>query len=975
MATLRVHNLAKDLGVTSKAILEKCRAEGLDLKNHMSTLSAGLAATIREWFSEGAHTSTVERTARVKLDKVRRKTKPKKKEEHVEAEVETEAETAVAVAVAEPEEAEEAKIEEKTDEKAEADVEVAVAVAEPETKAEAEVEAAPEETGKAKKKTTEKAAEKAAHRRKPPKKGKHAKVEEAEEAPVAEVEAETEKESGDEGSKVAAEAEPAVETEKKTDKRVAKEFVDLSPPKPKKVKPVEYKPEPAKLKGPKVVRVERPDYLEPPRRARPRSRPRPAAGPAGGGGPGGGGGGGGPQAPVRDVAPSRRNRTRRRVGPGAAGGETEEQRRRRLAANRHGRGAREFAGQVRQWQSRGGSAPALPRRARHRASVSTRRRFAVQTGPSIKEGKVEIEAPITIRTLSEQTGVKANDLIRKLMTEMETIANINQVLDKETAESLMVDYNIELVVKGAETRFELLEKEFETRKVGKLEFRAPVVTFLGHVDHGKTSLLDKIRSTAVADGEAGGITQHIRAHRLDIEDKHVTFLDTPGHRAFTAMRARGANMTDVVVLVVAADDGVMPQTEEAISHAKAAEVPIVVALNKIDLPGAKEGKDRILGQLAEHGLQPHDWGGDVEIIETSATTGEGIDKLVELLSLEAEMLELKADPAAPARGQVIEAEMTTTLGPSAGILIQDGTLRVGDVVAVGPAFGRVRTMTDDKGREIKEAGPSIPVRISGIDAVPAAADTLFVLDDLGRAKEVAQEFKIQRRREELAPIRPRTIDISNLGALIAAGDLKELELIVKADVQGSINVLRKELNALSTDEVAVRILHAQVGGITEADVSLAEASGAIIIGFYVVAEDAARKMAIAAGVEIRLHKVIYNVTDEIKKAMIGMLPRKYEQRSLGRLEVRQTFKVGRRGVIGGCIVNEGTVNRDAHLRLLRDSIIIRDDVEVESLRRFKDDVREVRAGLECGLRLEKFNDIKVGDVLEAYEEVEVERTL
>lgn len=975
MATLRVHNLAKDLGVTSKAILEKCRAEGLDLKNHMSTLSAGLAATIREWFSEGAHTSTVEHAARVQLAKVRRKPKPKKKEEPVEAEAETE--TAVAVAVAEPEEAEEteteakAEAEEKVVEKAETDAEVAVAEPEikAETEVEVEVEVEPKKAGKAKK-TTEKAAEKAAPKRKPPKKGKHAKVEEAEEAPVAETEAEAE--PSDEGSKIAAEAEPPVEIKEKTDKRVAKEFVDLSPPKPKKVKPVEYKPEPAKLKGPNVVRVERPDYLEPPRRARPRSRPRPAAGPAGGGGPGGSGGG--PQAPVRDVAPSRRNRTRRRTGPGAAG-ETEEQRRRQLAANRHGRGAREFAGQVRQWQSRDGSAPALPRRARHRASVSTRRRFAVQTGPSIKEGKVEIEAPITIRTLSEQTGVKANDLIRKLMTEMETIANINQVLDKETAESLMVDYNIELVVKGAESRFELLEKEFATRKVGKLEFRAPVVTFLGHVDHGKTSLLDKIRSTAVADGEAGGITQHIRAHRLDIDDKHVTFLDTPGHRAFTAMRARGANMTDVVVLVVAADDGVMPQTEEAINHAKAAEVPIVVALNKIDLPGAREGKDRILGQLAEHGLQPHDWGGDVEIIETSATTGEGIDKLVELLSLEAEMLELKADPTAPARGQVIEAEMTTTLGPNAGILIQNGTLRVGDIVAVGPAFGRVRTMTDDKGREIKEAGPSVPVRISGIDAVPTAADTLFVLDSLGRAKEVAQEFKIQRRREELAPIRPRTIDINNLGALIAAGDLKELELIVKADVQGSINVLRKELNALSTDEVAVRILHAQVGGITEADVSLAEASGAIIIGFYVVAEDAARKMAITAGVEIRLHKVIYNVTDEIKKAMIGMLPRRYEQRSLGRLEVRQTFKVGRRGVIGGCIVNEGTINRDAHLRLLRNSIIIRDDVEVESLRRFKDDVREVRAGLECGLRLEKFNDIKVGDVLEAYEEVEVERTL
>jgi translation initiation factor IF-2 len=494
---------------------------------------------------------------------------------------------------------------------------------------------------------------------------------------------------------------------------------------------------------------------------------------------------------------------------------------------------------------------------------------------------------------------------------------------------------------------------------------------LGHVDHGKTSLLDRIRQSKVAQGEAGGITQHIGAYQIEWSDKKVTFLDTPGHEAFTAMRARGANMTDVVVLVVAADDGLMPQTIEAINHAKAADVKIIVALNKIDLQGVDV--NRIYGQLSEHKLVPTEWGGDVEVVKTSAITGQGVDELLEYLDYTAELLELKADNTIPAMGWVVEAKMTPSQGPVATLLLKEGYLKKGDIVLAGESYGRIRSMKNSFGKSINNAISAMPVEISGLNNVPQAGDYFYCLDDINKAKAAAEE-KMQKAREK-SLIKRQHITLDNLFSQIAAGSIKELNVIVRADVQGSVDVLVKYLTDLSTDEVRVKILQAAPGGVTEGDVILAKASDAIIIGFNVVADDFVRRLADEEGVDMRFYTVIYRITEDLKKAMSGLLEPEEQEKQLGRLVVRNTFKVTGVGTIAGCFVSSGVVNRNAKIRLIRNNIIIKNNAEVDSLKHFKEDVREVKSGFECGIKIVGYDDVKVDDVIEAYEVVKVARSI
>jgi translation initiation factor IF-2 len=517
----------------------------------------------------------------------------------------------------------------------------------------------------------------------------------------------------------------------------------------------------------------------------------------------------------------------------------------------------------------------------------------------------------------------------------------------------------------------MLEK-LRSRPTGARQPRAPVVTFLGHVDHGKTSLLDRIRHAAVAAGEEGGITQGIGAYRYDVGGRQVVFLDTPGHEAFTAMRARGANMTDVVVLVVAADDGVMPQTVEALSHAKAAGVPIVVALNKIDLPNANV--QRALGQLADQGLQPREWGGPTEVIRTSAVTGEGIDDLLEVLSLEAELLELKAAPDGPAAGWVVEALRDPNRGVVVRALVRDGTLKVGDIVLCGRASGRVRSLLDDRGRPLDRAGPATPVEVSGLDEVPSAGDRFYVVEDLAGAKQVAEDRR-RRQRVEALTAPPPAASLDSIFQRIEAGEMSEVRLIVKVDVQGSLEALLGSLANQAAEEVKVAVLHSGVGGITEGDVLLAEASKAIILGFRVVPDLRARQLAEQVGVEIRTYRVIYQLLEDVQQAVHGLLAPETAEKVSGRAEVRQVFKISRVGAVAGCYVLEGVIPRNAKVRIIRDNVVIEDERVLDSLRRFKDDVREVRTGLECGLKVAGYDDIKEGDVLEFYQKVEVARKL
>jgi len=617
-------------------------------------------------------------------------------------------------------------------------------------------------------------------------------------------------------------------------------------------------------------------------------------------------------------------------------------------------------GGVAGWHSRGGN--------RHRGGGATggETSFAQPTEPLVRD--VAVPETITVGELAHRMSVKAVEVIKVLM-KLGTMATINQVLDQETAMIVVEEMGHKAKAAKLDDPEAYLEEAPEAA-AGEQSGRPPVVTVMGHVDHGKTSLLDYIRRTKVAAGEAGGITQHIGAYHVETPRGVITFLDTPGHEAFTAMRARGAKVTDIVVLVVAADDGVMPQTIEAINHAKAAKVPLVVAMNKIDKHEANP--DKVKQDLLSHGVVPEEFGGDSPVVPVSAKTGQGVDELLEQLLLQAEVLELKAPVDAPAKGVVIEARLDKGRGPVATLLVQSGTLKRGDIVLTGAVHGRVRAMLDENGKAIQEAGPSIPVEVQGLSEVPNAGEDMMVLADERKAREIALFRQGKFRDVKLA--KQQAAKLENMFEQMAEGGKKVLNLVIKADVQGSQEALIHALTRLGTEEVKVVVVHAAVGGITESDVNLAMASRAIILGFNTRADGAARKLAESSGIQIRYYNIIYEAVDEIKASLSGMLAPERKESVIGLVEVRQVFRISKVGTVAGCYVLEGTVKRGAQVRVLRDNVVIHTG-ELDSLKRFKDDVREVKAGFECGISLKGFTELKEKDQFEVFETVEVARTL
>jgi len=933
ISTIRVFELARELGVTSKDLIAKCEAEDIpNITNHMSTMSLGLAATVREWFSDsdGSSITAVETAAPVDVEKARAKAQKKasRKKKVPARKPVVEAPRAATPQILPPIERE--------------------IPAEPVAQA---PEVAPEMTA-------------------PP-------APDAEAAPVPEAAPEL-------ASALAAEVAPPAPPEALAaeiqDPEAAQETTDIRgvpnvPTRPDVVKPAGpmlQQPTRATLTGPKIIRVESPDVV-PARSSRPSSdsgfrRSNPRAGR--------GAGVAYPDAPGSPPEPVR------------PGGRTSRRNKRRSASARdEGRSTRTGAGPTEEQPFNWRTQDLREREARldrSRGFFKAHRRDMKRTGGGGERavtaaeagGSVKIDEPITIKNLSAVTGVRAPDIIKKLFLAGKPVT-VNSTIDSETATEVMLEYNIDLEIVQQKTSEEQILEQFAEREHVDSRPRSAVVTILGHVDHGKTSLLDKIRNANVAAGEAGGITQATSAFRVPVragdQERLVTFIDTPGHEAFTEMRARGANVTDLVVLVVAADDGVMPQTVESINHAKAAGVPIVVALNKIDKPEATEGNiTRILGQLAEHELNPSEWGGQTEVVRTSATAGEGIQLLLETLEYQADLLELTADFGGAAEGTVLEARIEEGRGPVASILIQQGTLAKGDVIVMGRAYGRVRDLIDDRGKRVEEAGPSTPVTVSGINEVPDAGDRFFVVKNIRAAEAAAGDRATREREKELAKGK---VTLDSFFKQMQGGGAKELSLVVKADVQGSIDAVVGSLQKLSTDDVAIAIKHAAVGGINESDILLADAAKAIIVGFNVTSTGKARKEADSRGVELRLYDVIYDLLDDVKKAAEGLLDPEHKLEVLGHAEVRQVFKISRVGMIAGCYVTDGTIERNAQIRVTRDGIVIEKDRRLEQLKRFKDDAKEVRAGQECGMKIEGYDDIKEGDVLECYKTLVVKRTL
>ena len=581
-------------------------------------------------------------------------------------------------------------------------------------------------------------------------------------------------------------------------------------------------------------------------------------------------------------------------------------------------------------------------------------------------GIVSIPESIRVKDFCDKINKSTADVVKKLML-MGVMATVNNEISFEVAEKVAEQYDILVELEEVKEKEEVLINDYEDDEK-ELKKRPPVVTVMGHVDHGKTSLLDYIRNAKVTTTEAGGITQHIGAYSVDVNDEKIVFLDTPGHAAFTSMRARGAKATDISILVVAADDGVMPQTVEAINHAKAANVPIIVAINKMDKPSANP--DRVKQELTEHELIAEDWGGDTVCVPISAKTGEGIDTLLEMVLLIAEMQDLKANPDRLAKGIVVEAELDKGRGPVATVLVQNGTLRVGDAIVAESAFGRVRAMINDKGQNVKEAGPSIPVEVLGLSHVPTGGDILYAVQDEKTARQVAQIVENKNREKYYAST--AKLSLEELFSQIQEGSVKELNIVVKADVQGSVEAVKQSLQKLSNDEVKVKVIHGGVGAITETDITLAAASNAIVIGFNVRPDSLARTLADKEKVEVKTYRVIYNAIDDIEAAMKGMLDPEYKEVITAKLSVRTTFKVSSVGTIAGCYVDEGKINRNNGVRVIRDGIVIFEG-KLSSLKRFKDDVKEVATGYECGVTIDRFNDIKEDDVIEGYTMEEIER--
>ncbi len=926
---LRVHTLAEELRVSSKDIISKCEAEGIfDLKNHMSVVKLGLAESIREWFSTQPDITSVEQADPVDLAKV---TKPPSRRRRRRADAQA-----------------------GVEELASAPEQTGVALA-PEAEAESPeeaapaVETAPGESGAGEETARELAEEAATMPAVTAERSEPSVPAGTEAAPMRVSEAALPESTVRIETPEAAPPVPAVPAT-----LAAQAPAPIEPPPPAVPAGPKLIPRPAELKGPRVIRVEAP---EPTRTPAPRSRFAPPP----------------PPAHTASTSP-RRGVAKRRGGPS-------EEEAGRAAARRRGESEALVNERIHEWRDQ----DMLERRERlagvtghglRDRRAAERRREASRVPPPgaapSRRAAIEITVPISIREFCAAIQVPYAKLLPKLMETTGSMPNINQMLGAEVAELLAMEVGVPLQLARAKSALEKLEEKFSQLERRNVSKRPPVVTMLGHVDHGKTSLLDAIRKTNVAGGEAGGITQHIGAYRLDRGDWHVTFLDTPGHQAFTEMRARGAQLTDVVVLVVAADDGVMPQTVEAINHARAANVPIVVALNKIDLPNADP--NRVFGQLAEHGILVTEWGGDVDVIRTAATSGVGIDALVAHLSTLSDLLDLQADPTIAVRGTVIEAQLREGKGVVATVLVREGTLCPGQAVVCGPAAGRVRSLVDSYGRRLTEAGPGTPVEVSGLDGLPATGDQLYQVESVTVAKEIAAEVASDRREKSLVSLK-RARSLDEMMRQRSATEASELSIILKADVQGSLDALRAPLTEVKSAEVSVRILHSGVGAVTEADVRLAEASDAIIIGFHVVAEDRAARLAEDVGVEIRTYRIIYEVLDDIKRALEGMLSPETQVKVSGKAEVRQIFNLTKVGVVAGCMVMDGTVQRSNRVRVIRDGRIVRENAEMESLKRFKNDAREVAAGLECGIKLRGFDDLKPGDVLEGYEVTEVARTL
>lgn len=974
---IRVNQLAKELGVESKAILAKCREEGLGEKvpNHMTVLSIGLSETVREWFrgmgSEGGGTA-VETAPPIETKPKRSRTTKKKATELEAPESEEAQEEAEAPETVEPpiiaKHVTPAVIEEPAK---------APAIEEP-----AAVEPPPAPEVKAPPVKPQMRPPVKVELPEPPAPGP--KIHPAPHpvvvpppAPHAPAPAAT----------AGAPAHPAPSRPAGPTARPTVSLRSHQAPPPIERKNVTPAPQltslqPAKIQGPRVVREEAPEVVPVPRTPR-----RPQAG---------------SDAPAFTQARPQQGRgvkvaedeeeseAKKKASKGGAAGRTNSNRR-RGPDGRRGEALeklREFTEadleerRIRLNRASGDRA----QREWHLAKTQHRPGQIAKTGAQ-KGEPIQIEEPITIKGLSSVLGIKSNELLLRLLKQGVS-ANLNQTLEQDTAMALALEYGVELQIARQATLEEELVGELGSRTAAteNMVSRPPVVTILGHVDHGKTSLLDRIRKANVAAGEAGGITQHTAAWMVQLGEgenaKRVTFIDTPGHQAFTSMRARGANMTDVVVLVVSAAEGVQPQTIESINHARAANVPIVVALNKIDRPDANE--QMVLGQLANNGLNPVEWSGDIEVVRTSAVTGQGIEELIEILDYQSQLLDLKTDPTAPARGTVIEARMDPGLGAVATILVQDGTLRPGDVALAGPGYGRMRSLLNDRGESISAATASMPVLISGLSDVPAAGDNVYQVDDMERARDIAGERGAAIRQQQLAGRTAVTRD--NLTDVIRAGEIKTIHLIIKADVQGSVETLAKTVTDMNTEEVRVKVMHSGVGPITESDVELAMATrvnaedkdhpnNVAIIGFHVVAEEAARAKAEQNHIDIKLYRVIYEIFDDLKKALSGMLEPEIREKMHGHAEVRQVFKVSRIGNIAGCLVTDGHIQRGSRIRLSRGGVVVTEDLSIDSLKRLKDDVREVKSGLECGIKLANYDDIKVGDVFEAYVRETIQRTL
>ena len=1029
MAAKRIFQLAKELGVDSKVMVAKCQAEDIpNITNHMSVVPIGLEATLREWFtnsSDGGVTTTVEATEKVDIAQARAKAPRSRKAKSTtdgEAPPQPPVEEAPAAKAPVPEpkpspatSAPVGPIADPTLTKAKpitptigtpaaapmraaplrptspapqpagetAPTAAPTAPAAPVTPAATTetpvpaVPAAPAAPAIARSSIsqTRSSISPVATRVSPP--PPPAKIEPTVLRPgamppgppptptrVAPAAPPAPEGPGDEAASATTPARPA--TPAAPAARITPAPMNV-PSRPQAVTPagprLETKTQ-VRIAGPKVVRVEAPEQVQAP-------RPRRVGPP------------GAPGAPRPGGEDDRSRSPRRRDVPGpAAAAPGKRSSGVGVPERRRGRSDSDWVGSTRGIFSEKDLIEREEKLARSGGFLKKRKQDAANRaahdhadeGPS--EGRLRIAAPFTIKDLSAATGVKASDIVKKLFMQG-VMKKINDAIEPEKAIEIMMDFDIDLEVTQAQTAEEVVSSEFERREAKDLRARGPVVTILGHVDHGKTSLLDRIRNTNVAAGEAGGITQKTSAFVASVEvegrTREVVFLDTPGHEAFTSMRSRGAKMTDVVVLVVSAPEGVMPQTIESINHAKAAKVPIVVALNKIDRPDATESQvQKTLGQLAAAGLNPTEWGGDTEVIRTSATTGQGVKELLEALDYQSQLLELKADFAGAGQGVVVESKMEEGRGAVASILVQQGLLKVGDFIVMGRSFGRVRDISDDKGRRVKEASPPLPVQVSGIDEVCDAGDKFYVVDSLKKAQEAAEQRRQRERHVALA--QPR-VTLDNIFTQITDREVKEILVVLKTDQQGTVDVLKGECEKVKGTEVKVRVLHAAVGGITESDVLLADASKAIIIGFNVIPSGKARQLAESKGVEIRTYQVIYDITDDLRKAAEGLLAPELREEVLGHAEVRQVFKISKVGSIAGCYVTDGVVQRDALIRVTRNGVVIEHDRKLAQLKRLKDDAKEVRMGMECGMKIDGYDDIKEGDVLECYKKVEVKRTL